>query len=94
LNITKGILSFVLKACTYGLKTRDNLKRWGIRKLNKCELCKNHSNLEHNLNWCPVALNEGRLKWGLDLIFSHLTLRMKSVKHENILIYSDMTVIK
>ena len=38
-NIPKGVLSFALKAATNGLNTHDNLKRWGIRKTNKCDLC-------------------------------------------------------
>ena len=58
-NIPKGVLSFALKACSNGLNTPDNLKRWGIRKTDKCELCKGQRSLEHILNWCPVALNEG-----------------------------------
>ena len=48
-NIPKGVLSFALKACSNGLNTPDNLKRWGIRKTSKCELCGNYSNLEHIL---------------------------------------------
>ena len=49
-NIPKGVLSFALKAATNGLNTPDNLKHWGIRKTNKCDLCGNWSNLEHILN--------------------------------------------
>ena len=57
-NIPKGVLSFTLKACSNGLNTPDNLKRWGIRKTNKCVLCKNPSNLQHILNWCSKALTK------------------------------------
>ena len=45
-NIPKGVLSFTLKACSNGLNTPDNLKHWGIRKINKCELCGNPSSLK------------------------------------------------
>ena len=53
-NIPKGVLSFALKACSNGLNTPDNLKRWGKRKTSKCELCGNYSNLEHKsiINSC------------------------------------------
>ena len=61
-NMPKGSLSFALKACTNGLNTPDSLKRWGIRKFNRCELCGNQSNLEHILKWCPVAQNQGRFR--------------------------------
>ena len=38
-NIPKAVFSSALKACLNGLNTPDNLKRWGIRKTNKYELC-------------------------------------------------------
>ena len=89
-NIPKGVLSFALKACTNSLNTPDNLKRWGIRKFNKCDLCGNFSNLEHILNWCSVALNQKRLTWRHDSILNYLTSKMKNVKPENITIYADI----
>ena len=89
-NMPKGLLSFALKASTNGLNTPDNLKRWGIRKFNKCDLCGNWSNLEHILNWCPVALNQGRFTWRHDSVLSHLTLQIKSVKPDNITVYADI----
>ena len=54
-NIPKGVLSFALKAATNYFNTPFNLKGWGIRKTNKCDLCGNWSNLEHILNWCTVS---------------------------------------
>ena len=65
-NIPKGVLSFAIKSSVNGLNTPDNLKRWGIRKTNKCDLCHNRSNLEHILNWCPVALKQDRFTWRHD----------------------------
>ena len=49
-NVPKGVLSFALKASVNGLPTPDNLKRWGAKKLDKCQLCGNFSNLEHVLS--------------------------------------------
>ena len=89
-NIPKGVLSFALKACTNGLNTPDNLKRWGIRKFNKCDLCGNFSNLEHILNYCTVALKQKRYTWRHDSILNYLTLEMKKTKPDNITIYTDI----
>ena len=89
-NVPKGVLSFALKACSNGLNTPDNLKHWGIRKTNKCDLCGNFSNLEHILNWCPVSLKEGRFKWRHDSILSHFTKAIKSSNTKNLLIYADL----
>jgi hypothetical protein len=89
-NIPRGILSFALKAATNGLNTPDNLKRWGIRKTEKCELCKNFSNLEHILNWCPVALNQGRFTWRHDSVLSHMTSELKKGLKGDATIYADL----
>ena len=48
-NIPKGILSFAIKSSVNGLNTPDNLKRWGNRKMNICDLCKNRSDIQHIL---------------------------------------------
>ena len=73
-NIPKGVLSFALKACSNGLNTPDNLKRWGIKKSDKRNLRKHRSNLEHILNWCPVAfkIDEGRFTWRHNSGLSHM----------------------
>ena len=71
-NIPKGVLSFALKASVNGLNTPDNLKRWGMKKLDKCVICGNFGNLEHILNWCGTALVQGRLTWRLDSILHHM----------------------
>ena len=78
-NIPKGILSFAIKSSVNGLNTPDNLKRWGIRKMNKCDLCKNRSDLEHILNWCPVASNQDRFTWRHDSVLNYLTTEMKNL---------------
>ena len=57
-NIPRGVLSFAMKASVNGLNTPDNLKRWGIRKTNKCDQCGNFRNLEHTLNWCNTSLDQ------------------------------------
>ena len=89
-NIPKGVLSFTLKACSNGLNTPDNLKRWGIRKTNKCVLCKNPSNLQHILNWCPKALTEGRFTWRHNSVLSHLATNLKKNIPEDLELYADL----
>ena len=84
------MLSFALKACSNGLNTPDNLKRWGIRKTDKCELCKNRSNLEHILNWCPKALKEGRFTWRHNSVLSYLATELLKFNPQNIQILADL----
>ena len=92
-NIPKGVLSFALKACSNGLNTPDNLKRWGIRKTDKCDLCKKRSTLEHILNWCPIALEEGRFTWRHNSILHHLTTSLKKTSSKDIEILADLPTL-
>ena len=89
-NIPRGVLSFALKASVNGLNTPDNLKRWGIKKLNKCVICGNFGNLEHILNWCGTALEQGRLKWRHDSILYHMHSEIIKVKSDETTIFTDI----
>ena len=89
-NMPKGVLSFALKACSNGLNTPDNLVRWGIRKTNKCSLCKNPSNLQHILNWCPKALSDGRFTWRHNSVLSHFSTHLISNIPEGLEIFADL----
>ena len=89
-NILKGDLSFALKSWTNGLNTPDNLKRWGIRKMDKCFLCKNCGTLEQTLNYCSVAPNQERFTWRHDSVFAHFTTTLKKYKSNFIEIYADL----
>ena len=89
-NIAKGVLSFAIKSSINGLNSQDNLKRWGIRKTDKCELCKNRSDLEHILNWCPVALKQKRFTCRHDSILNHITKALKKNMKEQFPIYIDI----
>ena len=93
-NIPKGVLSFALKACSNGLNTPDNLKRWGIRKTDKCKLCKNRSTLEHILNWCPIALEEqGRFTWRHNSVLNHFATSLKKISPEYLEILADLPTL-
>ena len=89
-NIPKRVLSFALKASVNGLPTPDNLKRWGAKKLDKCQICSNFANLEHVLNWCKTSLNDGRFKWRHDSILSYMIREINKVKEEEITVYTDI----
>jgi hypothetical protein len=89
-NIPKGVLSFTLKACSNGLNTPDNLKRWGVKKTNKCDLCGNPSSLKHILNWCPKALKEGRFTWRHNSVLSHFITSLKKNAPENLELFADL----
>ena len=66
------------------------MKRWGIRKTDKWELCKNRSDLEHILKWCPVALKQKRFTWRHDSILNHITKALKKHMQEQFQIYIDI----
>ena len=89
-RIPKGVLSFALKASVNGLNTPDNLKRWGKSRLDKCKLCGNFGNLEHTLNWCSVALLQGRTKWRHDSVLSYMFDEFSKNKEDNTTIYADL----
>ena len=86
----KGVLSFALKACTNGLNTPDNLKRWGKRKMDKCDLCGNYANLEHILNWCSVSLHQGRTKWRHDSVLDHMFRELVKGKKNEVTMYAHI----
>ena len=58
--------------------------------MDKCDLCQNRSNLEHILNWCPVALTQQRFTWRHDSVLNHLTKELKKSTEDNLTIYSDI----
>ena len=79
-NVPKGILSFALKASTNCLNTPDNLKRWGMKQLANCALCKNYCTLLHILNYCKVSLVQGRFTWRHNSVLNYLISVLKPVK--------------
>jgi hypothetical protein len=89
-NIPKGVLSFALKSAVNGLPTPDNLKRWNIRKLDKCVICGNFGNLEHVLNWCNTALTQKRFTWRHDSVLNYMKKMMDKGKPDTLTIYTDI----
>ena len=87
-NIPRGVLSFAIKASVNGLNTPDNLKRWGEKKMDNCQICGNFGNLEHVLNWCSTALNQGRLTWRHDSVLHHMKKEICKVKEDEVTIHT------
>ena len=76
-------MPFALKAVVDRLATPANLKRWGLRKTERCSQCGNYGNLGHILNSCNISLNQGRFKWRHDSILYHLQKTLKEHHKDN-----------
>ena len=53
-------------------------------------LCSNVGTLEHILNFCPVATQQGRTTWRHNSILNHIQTTIVSHKPDNLEIYSDL----
>ena len=89
-NVPRGIMSFALKSVTNSLATPDNLKRWGKRQLSMCPLCNNNGTLHHILNFCPVALNQGRYTWRHNSVLYHISKTILTEKPDTLEILADL----
>ena len=66
-----GVLRFLLNSTTNTLPTPDNLRRWGVSRVElSCVLCHRVSTLRHILTGCPVALHQGRYTWRHNSVLS------------------------
>ena len=83
-------MSFAVIPATNTLATFGNLKRWGKRRVSVCPLCSNVGTLEHILNFCPVATQQGRTTWRHNSILNHVQTTIVSHKLDNLEIYSDL----
>ena len=90
-NIPKGVLSFALNSATNTLPTPDNLRRWGKRMVSVCPLCSNQGTLEHILNFCSVALNQGRYTWRHNTVLNHIANTILQNKPSHVEVYSDIS---
>ena len=60
-GLPRNIMSFCVKLASNALPSPDNLRRWGKRVMATCPLCScPNGTLAHIINFCPVALNQGR----------------------------------
>ena len=89
-NVPKGIMSFALKSVTNSLATPDNLKRWGKRQVSQCPLCKNNGTLHHILNFCPIALNQGRYTWRHNSVLHFMSKTIMHEKPDDLEVFADL----
>ena len=76
-------ITFAIICCVNFLNTPDNLERWGIHKSDKCDLCKNRSNLGHTLDYGPVTLKQERFKWRNDSVLNHIIQELTKSNKKN-----------
>ena len=60
------------------------------RNVSKCPLCSNNGTLEHILNFCTVALNQGRLTWRHNSVLQFLAQSFISKKPSELEVYADL----
>ena len=86
----RGVMAFAMRLSTNSLPSPDNLKRWGKRRISTCPLCSNTGTLEHIINFCSVALNQGRYTWRHDSVLQHMYNGMVEQKPDNLEIFVDL----
>ena len=90
-RMPRNVLSFATRLCTNSLNSPDNLVRWGKKRIGSCPLCSSTSGtLAHIVNFCPIALKQGRYTWRHDSVLLHTTKMMKSLATENTEVFSDL----
>ena len=93
-NLPRGVLSFAVRASIDCLPTPDNLLLWGKKTNDKCKLCGGKGTLLHLLNWCPVALQQGRFTYRHNSILSCIVRRLQFGAESNnihIKLYADLS---
>ena len=90
-GLPRNVMSFCVKLASNALPSPDNLRRWGKRVMATCPLCScPNGTLAHIINFCPVALNQGRFTWRHDSILNFLFGQIKSVAPSDVEIYCDL----
>ena len=89
-NVPRGIMSFALECVTNSLATPDELKRWGKRHVSQCPLCKNNGTLHHILNFCPIALNQGRYTWRQNSVLHFMAKTILHEKPDYLKVFEDL----
>ena len=78
-NLPRGTMKFLLNSAIDTLPTKVNLKLWGKRASDKCR-CGRKETLNHILNGCEMALQEGRYTYRHDNILKYISDCLDRVK--------------
>ena len=78
-NLPRGTMKFLLNSTIDTLPTKVNLKLWGKRSSDKCR-CGKKETLNHILNGCDMALQEGRYTYRHDTILKFISNCLDRVK--------------
>ena len=70
-NLPKGTMKWLLNASINTLPTKANLRQWGKVTNDKC-FCSKKQTLNHILNGCKTALEQGRFTWRHDSILYYI----------------------
>ena len=92
-SLPKGVLSFAARAAIDCLPSPDNLKLWGKSTTDKCSLCNSRATLQHILNMCPKALDQGRLTYRHNSVLRYMVNELKSKAASNgipVSVYADL----
>ena len=79
-NLPRGTMKFLLNSTIDTLPTKVNLKLWGKRSSDKCR-CGKKETLNHILNGCEMALQEGRYTYRHDTILKYISDSLDKVKY-------------
>ena len=79
-NLPKGTMKFVLNSSINTLPTKSNLCLWGKRTNDKCR-CGVKETLNHLLNCCQLALNEGRFTYRHDCVLNYIASCLDTEKY-------------
>ena len=72
-----------------------NLHHWKIQCGAKCSLCGNsRPTVAHNLNSCPVALEQGCYTWHHDCVLSTITSVLRCHIPTETTIYADLPILR
>jgi hypothetical protein len=89
-KVPRTVMSFAIRCSTNTLATPDNLRRWGKRRISQCPLCSNEGTLDHILNFCPVATDQGRTTWRHNSILEHVRTSIVPNKPEHLEVFTDL----
>ena len=85
-NLPRGTMKFLLNAQLDTLPTKANLRLWGKRTNENC-FCGQKQTLNHILNCCRKALEDGRFTFRHDNIVNYIA---KCLDREKFSVYADI----